>query len=295
MNTIIKASKLSKHYGAHHALSNIDLDIKQGSIVGLIGPNGAGKTTALRCLLGLSSYHGALSVLGKNPSKERLSLLNQVAYIADTAVLPNWIRVDQLLEYMSGMHPKFSRELAQGFLDDTDIQQGHRVKELSKGMITQLHLALTISIDAELLVLDEPTLGLDIIYRKKFYERLLTDYFDQSRTIIITTHQVEEVEQLLSDLIFIKQGRLILDMSMEEVTQRFVELEVQGDQIEAARSYAPLFERAVLGGMVMTYQDVSADKLLGLGQLRTPNIADLFVATMTSSGDARSAARSVDK
>jgi len=280
INTVVKSANLSKQYGNHLALDNVQLDIKQGTIVGLIGPNGAGKTTALRCLLGLANYSGSLNVLGRNPQQERLRLSEEVAYIADTAILPSWIKVDQLLTYMNGMHPKFNRTMAQGFLDETDIKLNQRVKQLSKGMVTQLHLALTISVEARLLVLDEPTLGLDILYRKKFYEQLLSDYFNDSRTIVISTHQVEEVEQLLSDLIFIKNGRFELDMSMEEVARRFVELEVQGEQIELARAFKPISERANMGGLIMTFQDVPSDQLAKLGNLRVPSIADLYMAKM---------------
>ena len=280
MNSIISAKGLSKHYGKFKALDNITLNVAPGRIVGLIGPNGAGKTTALRCLLGLSTFEGQLSVLGKNPSRDRVSLLKDIAYIADTAVLPGWIKVEQLLEYMQAVHPKFSREKAQSFLDETEIKSGHKVKELSKGMVTQLHLSLTISIDARLLVLDEPTLGLDILYRKRFYEQLLTDYFDADRTIVITTHQVEEVEQLLTDLIFIKQGRVILDTDMEAMTARFAEVEVRSENLEQARALKPISERTSMGGTVMMFENPQADQIASLGKAHIPSVADLFVAKM---------------
>lgn len=280
MNAIVKARGLSKTYGSFRALDNINLNVGQGRIVGLIGPNGAGKTTALRCLLGLSTYQGELNVLGKNPKLERMHLLQDVAYIADTAVLPSWIKVAELLEYMAGMHPKFDRAKAERFLEQTEIIKTSRVSQLSKGMVTQLHLALAISIDAKFLVLDEPTLGLDILYRKRFYEQLLNDYFDEGRTILITTHQVEEVEQLLTDLIFIKRGRIVLDMDMESVAESFIEIEVQSEQVELARTHKPISERSVLGGKVMLFENTRAEEMAAFGRVRTPSIADLFMAKM---------------
>ncbi len=280
MNTIISAQGLSKRYGSFKALDNVTFNVAPGRIVGLIGPNGAGKTTALRCLLGLSTFEGQLSVLGKDPSRDRVSLLQDIAYIADTAVLPGWIKVEQLLEYMQAVHPKFSRVKAQSFLDETEIKSGHKVKELSKGMITQLHLSLAISIDARLLVLDEPTLGLDILYRKRFYEQLLNDYFDSDRTIVITTHQVEEVEQLLTDLIFIKQGKIILDTDMEAMTARFAEVEVRSENLEQARALKPINERTTMGGTVMMFENIQADQIAVLGKTRIPSVVDLFVAKM---------------
>lgn len=281
MNAIVTAKNLSKRYGEFRALDNVSLNIKSGRIVGLIGPNGAGKTTALRCLLGLSTYDGFLNVLNKNPQLDRMQLLHDVAYIADTAVLPQWIKVEQILEYMQGTHPRFSREKAQSFLDQTDIRPTHKVKELSKGMVTQLHLAVSISIDAKLLVLDEPTLGLDILYRKRFYEQLLNDYFDEERTILITTHQVEEIEQLLTDLIFIKQGRITLDMEMDAMRESFLELEVRAENFEQARALRPISERTVLGGAVMMFENRLPEQLSELGTVRIPSVADLFVAKMS--------------
>ena len=281
MTAIVSATGLTKRFGDFRALDNVSLRVGRGRIVGLIGPNGAGKTTTLRCLLGLSTYEGHLSVLGRNPRLDRMQLLQEVAYIADTAVLPRWIKVGQLLEYMQGTHPKFSRERAQSFLNETDIRHNHKVKELSKGMITQLHLALAISIDARLLVLDEPTLGLDILYRKRFYEQLLNDYFDEERTILITTHQVEEIEQILTDLVFIRQGHIILDLEMEALANTFQELEVRGDQVEQARALGPISERPTMGGAVMVFENRSPEQLAPLGKVRAPSVADLFVAKMS--------------
>lgn len=281
MNSIIKAKGLSKSYGDFRALDNVNLEIGEGRIVGLIGPNGAGKTTALRCMMGLATYDGELQVLDKNPQLERMSLLNDIAYIADTAVLPLWIRVDQILEYMQAVHPKFDRQRAQSFLNETEIRADHKVSKLSKGMVTQLHLALAISIDAKLLILDEPTLGLDILYRKRFYEQLSHDYFDEGRTIVITTHQVEEVEQLLTDLVFIKKGRIVLDMDMEQVTETYIELEVRADQADAVRALRPISERSVLGGMVFMFENQPLERLQTLGTIRRPSVADLFIAKMS--------------
>jgi ABC-2 type transport system ATP-binding protein len=280
LNAVISAQGLSKSYGNFQALDNMSLEVHKGRIVGLIGPNGAGKTTALRCMLGLSTFEGSLNVLGKNPHKDRISLLEDVAYIADTAVLPQWMKVEQLLEYMADVHPRFSREKAQSFLNDTDISNRQKVKTLSKGMITQLHLALAISIDAKLLVLDEPTLGLDILYRKKFYQQLLNDYFDQERTIVITTHQVEEVEHLLTDLIFIRKGQVTLDTTMESIVERFIEVEVNDEYAEQAKALGPIHQRSVMGGTVMMFENMPHQQLEPLGTLRSPSVADLFVAKM---------------
>jgi len=282
MTSIISAQGLTKRYGDFNAVNNVNLQVEAGRIVGLIGPNGAGKTTALRCLLGLSTFEGQLNVLSMNPQKDRIKLLQDVAYIADTAVLPDWIRVDQLLEYMTAVHPKFSLSKAQGFIDQTEIKQTHKVKELSKGMVTQLHLAVAISIDAKLLVLDEPTLGLDIIYRKRFYEQLLNDYFDEGRTILITTHQVEEIEQLLTDLVFIKQGQIILDMEMDAITQRFIEVDIASEDLEKARALNPISERTTMRGVAMMFEGAKQDQLEAMGKTRIPSVADLFVAKMTT-------------
>ncbi len=282
MTSIVSAKGLSKSYGQFKALDNANFEIESGKIVGLIGPNGAGKTTALRCLLGLATFDGELKVLGKNPHQERIKLMEEVAYIADTAVLPKWITVTQLLDYLEVIHPRFSREKAESFLNQTDIRSNSKVQELSKGMVTQLHLATTISIDAKLLVLDEPTLGLDIVYRKRFYEQLLNDYFDEERTILITTHQVEEIEPLLTDLIFIKQGRVVLDTDMESVGNRYTEVEVKTDMIDQAMTFNPISQTRMLGGMVMVFENTPREALKHLGPCRNPSVADLFVAKMSN-------------
>lgn len=281
MTSIVSAKGLSKSYGQFKALDNASFEIETGKIVGLIGPNGAGKTTALRCLLGLATFDGDLKVLGKNPHKQRIELMKEVAYIADTAVLPKWITVTQLLDYLDVIHPNFSREKAESFLSQTDIRATSRVQELSKGMVTQLHLATTISIDANLMVLDEPTLGLDIVYRKRFYEQLLNDYFDEERTVLITTHQVEEIEPLLTDLMFIKQGRIILDTDMESVAQRYTEVEVKADLVDKALAFNPISQTRMLGGMVMVFENTPRDTLKELGPCRNTSVADLFVAKMS--------------
>lgn len=281
MTSIVSAKGLSKSYGQFKALDNASFEIETGKIVGLIGPNGVGKTTALRCLLGLATFDGDLKVLGKNPHKQRIELMKEVAYIADTAVLPKWITVTQLLDYLDVIHPNFSREKAESFLSQTDIRATSRVQELSKGMVTQLHLATTISIDAKLMVLDEPTLGLDIVYRKRFYEQLLNDYFDEERTVLITTHQVEEIEPLLTDLMFIKQGRIILDTDMESVAQRYTEVEVKADLVDKALAFNPISQTRMLGGMVMVFENTPRDTLKELGPCRNTSVADLFVAKMS--------------
>jgi ABC-2 type transport system ATP-binding protein len=281
MNHVIEARGLTKRYKRTTAVDNIDLQIPAGRIVGLIGPNGAGKTSALKAILGLATYEGHLTVLGKNPSTDRAALMEDVCFIADVAVLPRWIRVSQLIELTEDIHPKFSREKCLKYLSSTKITLDHRVKQLSKGMVAQLHLAIVMAIDAKLLVLDEPTLGLDILYRKQFYTNLLNDYFDEERTIIITTHQVEEVEHILSDLIFIQDGRIALDCSMEKVQESFVEVMVAPDQAATARELHPLYERELFGKHIFLYKDVSREQLRELGELHTPSVADLFVATMS--------------
>jgi ABC-2 type transport system ATP-binding protein len=280
MNHVIEARGLTKRYKRTVAVDNIDLHIPSGRIVGLIGPNGAGKTTALKAILGLANYDGELSVLGKNPSKDRASLMEDVCFIADVAVLPRWIRVWQLIELTENIHPRFSREKCMQYLASTKITQNDRVKQLSKGMVVQLHLAIVMAIDVKLLVLDEPTLGLDILYRKQFYTNLLNDYFDEERTIIITTHQVEEVEHILSDLIFIQDGRIALDCSTEKVQESYAELVVTPDQAAAARELQPLYERELFGRYIFLYENANREQLKELGELHTPSVADLFVATM---------------
>ncbi len=281
METIIEARGLTKLYGNSFALNNFSFKLGAGRIMGLIGPNGAGKTTALRCLMGMSNYQGHLNILGQDPSKERMKMLRDVAYIADTAILPSWMTVAQLLEYTSGVHPRFDLKLAKSFLHQADISRDKKISELSKGMITQVHLALAISIDAKLLVLDEPTLGLDILYRKRFYEQLLNDYFDKSKTILITTHQVEEIEHVLTDLLFIKKGSVILNTEMESIGQRFVELEVSDQKADQAQEFGPIYQSKNLGVHMMIFEGVDAAKLSALGKVKTPSVADLFVAKMS--------------
>ncbi|HUK24630.1 MAG TPA: ABC transporter ATP-binding protein [Terriglobales bacterium] len=290
--TCIEAQGLRKTFGTTVALEGIHLRVEEGRIVGLIGPNGAGKTTALNAILGLTSYQGELKVLGRDPWRARDQLMRDVCFIADVAVLPRWMRVWQALDYLAGVHPRFDRAKAEGFLARTEIRKTHKVRELSKGMVTQLHLALVMAIDARLLVLDEPTLGLDILYRKQFYDSLLNDYFDRSRTILVTTHQVEEVEHVLTDLMFIRRGRIVLDCSMEEVEQRYVEVMVRPEQLAAALALKPIHQRQVLGGSILLFDQVDRQQLAPLGEVRTPGIADLFVAVMTrEAGQAQGACR----
>jgi ABC-2 type transport system ATP-binding protein len=286
MGNVIEARGLSKRYGRSLAVDHINLSIPAGRIVGLIGPNGAGKTSALKAILGLATYEGSLSVLGKDPASQRAALMEDVCFIADVAVLPRWIRVSEAIEVVERIHPRFSREKCERYLRATKVRPEHRVKQLSKGMVVQLHLAIVMAIDARLLVLDEPTLGLDILYRKQFYTNLLNDYFDEHRSILITTHQVEEVEHILSDLIFIQDGRIALDCSMEEVQEQYVELMVRKDQLEAARAHSPLFERELMGRHILLYKSVPRSALEGLGELHTPSVVDLFVATMSAGGAA---------
>ncbi len=281
MSNVIEARGLTKRYGRFTAVDAIDLQIPAGRIVGLIGPNGAGKTTVLKAILGLTNFEGELTVLGKNPARDRAALMEDVCFIADVAVLPRWIRVWQLVEFTENIHPRFSREKFHEYLKLTKISMDHKVKQLSKGMVAQLHLAIVMAIDVKLLVLDEPTLGLDILYRKQFYTNLLNDYFDEERSIIITTHQVEEVEHILSDLIFIQDGRIALDCTMEAVQERYVELVVSANVAEAARAFKPLFERVLFGRHIFLYENVDRAQLEELGDLHTPSVADLFVATMT--------------
>lgn len=279
---VIKATGLTKSYGKHLAVDGIDLEIAAGRIIGLIGPNGAGKTTLMKAILGLATYEGQLNVLGLDPSSQRARLMEDVCFIADVAVLPRWIKVSQLIELTGKIHQRFSRETCLQYLAKTRIGMDSKVKQLSKGMVAQLHLAVVMSIDAKLLVLDEPTLGLDILYRKEFYSNLLNHYFDDERSIIITTHQVEEVEHILTDLIFINDGRIKLNCSMEEVQQRYVELMVRPDQAAEARVLGPLHESQSFGRHIFLYCGVDRIILARLGEIRTPSVADLFVATMSS-------------
>jgi len=288
----IEARGLRKAFGTNVALDGINLRVEEGRIVGLIGPNGAGKTTALNAILGLTPFQGELRVLGRDPWAERDRLMCDVSFIADVAVLPRWIRVSQVLDYVAGVHPRFDRGKAEGFLAKTSIRSNRKVRELSKGMVAQLHLALVMAIDARLLVLDEPTLGLDILYRKQFYDSLLNDYFDGNRTIVVTTHQVEEVQHVLTDLLFIDRGRIVLDRSMEEVEARYVEVLVRPEQVAAARALKPIYERQVFGQSVLLFEGVERSRLAAVGEARTPSITDLFVAVMekrceTSQGAAR--------
>jgi ABC-2 type transport system ATP-binding protein len=292
--TVIEARGLRKTYGTTIALDGVDLRVEEGRILGIIGPNGAGKSTALNAILGLSLYHGELKVLGRNPWLERDQLMRDVSFIADVAVLPRWLRVSQALDYVAGVHPRFDRAKAQGFLAKTTIPRASMVGELSKGMVTQLHLALVMAIDAKLLVLDEPTLGLDLLYRKQFYDSLLNDYYDRSRTIVVTTHQVEDVEHVLTDLMFIHRGRIVLNCSMDEFESRYVELTVRAEEVAAARALKPMHERQVLGRSILLFDHVDRQQLTALGEVRTPSIADLFVAVLGDKpGDKSSQAQGV--
>jgi ABC-2 type transport system ATP-binding protein len=282
--TVIEARGLRKTFGTTIALDGVDLRVEEGRILGLIGPNGAGKSTALNAILGLTPYEGQLRVLGRDPWSERDQLTRDVCFISDVAVMPRWMRVSQALDYVAGVHPRFDRTKAEGFLAKTDIRYTSKVRELSKGMVTQLHLALVMAIDAKLLVLDEPTLGLDILYRKQFYDSLLNDYVDGNRTIIVTTHQVEDIQHVLTDLMFIRQGRIVLSCSMEEFETRYLEVAVKPDQVAAARVLKPMHERQVLGRSILlfdlTLDHLDRQQLASLGDARTPSIADLFVGVM---------------
>ena len=291
----IEARGLTKAFGKTVALDHVDLTINEGRIVGLIGPNGAGKSTALNAILGLVPFDGELSVLGRNPWTERDALMLDVSFISDVAVLPRWIRVSQVLDYVAGVHPRFDRAKAEGFLAKTTIKRRSRVRELSKGMVTQLHLALVMAIDAKLLVLDEPTLGLDILFRKQFYDTLLNDYFDEGRTIVVTTHQIDEIEEVLTDVMFIDRGRIVLASSMDDFENRYREVMVGPEGVDAARALGPIHERQVFGKSVMLFDGVDAGSLAALGEVRKPSIADLFVAVIgngatTEAGAARGAA-----
>jgi ABC-2 type transport system ATP-binding protein len=283
-NPVVKASGLTKRYGKSVAVDNISFEIPAGRIIGLIGPNGSGKTTTLKAMLGLVPFEGELRVLGLDPRTQRDELMENVSFIADVAVLPRWLRVSEAVDFVAGVHPKFDRAKAERYLKNTKLTPKMKVKEMSKGMIVQLHLALVMAIDAKLLVLDEPTLGLDILYRKQFYQNLLEDYFDEQKTIIVTTHQVEEIEHILSDLMFIRDGRITLSATMDEIGERFTEVMVPADKVEAGRAMKPIDERQVFGKSVMlfdgTVNGVTREKIEALGETRSPGIADLFVATM---------------
>ncbi|HEX3897504.1 MAG TPA: ABC transporter ATP-binding protein [Rudaea sp.] len=277
---IVTARGLSKRFGTTVALDNVNLNIEAGRIVGLVGPNGAGKTTALKAILGLTEFDGELNVLGLDPRTHRDQLMQQVCFIADVAVLPRWITVEEVVDFVGGVHPRFSREKCLAFLAKTKMKNTQRVRELSKGMIVQLHLALVMAIDAKLLVLDEPTLGLDILYRKEFYQSLLNDYFDEQKTIIVTTHQIEEIEYILTDLLFIRDGRIVLDATMDQIGERFAEVMVNPDKADAARALKPLHERQIFGKSIFLFDGIDHARLAELGELHKPSIADLFVATM---------------
>jgi ABC-2 type transport system ATP-binding protein len=281
----IEARGLRKVFGTTVALDGINLRVEEGRILGIIGPNGAGKTTALNAILGLTSYDGQLTVLGRDPWNARDQLMRDVSFIADVAVLPRWIRVSQLLDYVAGVHPKFDRAKSEGFLAKTTIKRTSKVRQLSKGMVAQLHLAVVMAIDAKLLVLDEPTLGLDILYRKQFYDSLLNDYFDKSRTIVVTTHQVEEVQDVLTDLMFIDRGRIALECSMEEFESRYLEVMVNPEHVATARALGPMHERPVFGRSVMLFDGANREQVAALGEARRPSIADVFVAVMSRPKD----------
>lgn len=278
----IEARGLRKAFGTTVALDGVNLRVEEGRILGLIGPNGAGKTTALNAILGLTAYQGELRVLGRDPWTERDLLMRDVCFIADVAVLPRWIRVSQVLDYVAGIHPRFDRAKAEGFLTKTTIRHASKVRELSKGMVAQLHLALVMAIDARLLVLDEPTLGLDILYRKQFYDSLLSDYYDRSRTIVVATHQVDEIQNVLTDVMFIDRGRIVLNCSMEQLEARYREVMVRPEQVAGARALKPIHERQSLGRSILLFDSVDRQQLAGFGDVHTPSVADLFVAVVGS-------------
>jgi ABC-2 type transport system ATP-binding protein len=297
---VIDARGLRKTFGNTIALDGVDLRVEEGRILGLIGPNGAGKSTALNAILGLTPYQGELRVLGRDPWGERDQLMRDVCFISDVAVLPRWMRVSQALDYVAGVHPRFDRAKAESFLAKTAIQHSSNIQQLSKGMVVQLHLALVMSIDARLLVLDEPTLGLDIIFRKQFYDSLLNDYFDRSRTIVVTTHQVEELQHILTDLMFMDRGRIVLNCTMEEFESRYLELTVNPDRAPAARALKPMYERQVFGRSILIFDlkpdpatnpNIDRQQLASLGEARTPSIADLFVAVVGNQYAAQGAAQ----
>ena len=280
MATIINATGVKKYYGKERAVDSVDLRVQAGTILGLIGPNGAGKTTLLRSLLGLCDCEGQIDVLGFDPRYERSKMLDQVCSIADTAVLPGWMTVSQLLDYVEGVHPRFNRDRALRFLDDTEVGLKRRIRQLSKGMIVQLHLAIVMSVDARLLVLDEPTLGLDIMFRKHFFEQLLNDYYDEQRTIIISTHQVDEVENILTDVMFMRSGKTLLHERMDAIAERYLELHVLGPGIEQAQALNPIGQRSILGGKAFIFEDTPREALMELGEPRVPTVSDIFVAKM---------------
>ncbi|GHD27038.1 ABC transporter ATP-binding protein [Halioglobus pacificus] len=278
MERIIEARGLSRSFGQLNAVDNVDLTINSGSVIGLIGPNGAGKTTLLRALLGLTDCEGTVTVMGRDPRTERARLMQEVCFMADTAVMPRWMRVEQALDYVTGVHPRFNRQQAEDFLATTDVGLKRKISDLSKGMTVQLHLALVMAIDARLLILDEPTLGLDILFRKRFFEQLLNDYFDGERTIIISTHQVEEVQNILTEVIFMDEGRLILQQPMLSLEDDFIELRAVGENVKRAEEIPHVGKRSILGGKAIIYEGVGRELLAPLGELTTPSVSDLFVA-----------------
>ncbi|HEU4780917.1 MAG TPA: ABC transporter ATP-binding protein [Steroidobacteraceae bacterium] len=288
MTAIIEARGLTKSYGKTPVIRGVDLNVEAGRIVGLIGPNGAGKTTVIKAILGLTSFDGELKVLGRDPRTERDALMEEVCFIADVAVLPRWMKVSQAVDFVAGVHPRFDRTRALDFLAKTDIKKESRVRQLSKGMVTQLHLALILAIDAKLLVLDEPTLGLDLLFRRSFYDNLLNDYFNKERTILVTTHQVEEIENILTDVLFIEHGKIVLNTPMENLGERFMQLIPAAGNVDRARALKPFWEREIFGRVAMLFDGRNADELAPLGEIRAPSVADLFVAMMQPVGTAPS-------
>jgi ABC-2 type transport system ATP-binding protein len=280
MTAIIEARGLTKRYGSTPVVRGVDLNVEAGRIVGLIGPNGAGKTTVIKAILGLTSFDGELRVLGLDPRTERDALMKEVCFIADVAVLPRWLKVSQAVDFVAGVHPRFDRKRAEEFLAKTDIKPQSRVRQLSKGMVTQLHLALILAIDARLLVLDEPTLGLDLLFRRSFYDNLLNDYFNKERTILVTTHQVEEIENILTDVLFIEHGKIVLNSPMESLSERFMQLTPAAGNVDRARALKPFWEREIFGRVAMLFDGRPAEELKALGEIRAPSVADLFVAMM---------------
>jgi len=287
---VIEARGVRKSYGPTVAVDGVDLRVEEGRILGIVGPNGAGKTTLLYAILGLTRFEGSLRVLGHDPWNDRDALMREVAFITDVAVLPRWMRVSQALDYMEGVHPRFDRQKAEGFLVKTNIRRTSKVRELSKGMVTQLHLALVMSVDARLLVLDEPTIGLDILYRKKFYDSLLNDYFDRTRTIVVTTHQIDEIQDVLTDFVFINRGRIVLETSMDVFQSRYLEVMVSPEHLATARSLRPIYERQVFGRSILLFDNADRQHLTRLGDVRQPTIADVFIAVMEQEPGARGAA-----
>jgi len=287
MTAIIEARGLTKRYGNTPVVRGVDLNVEAGRIVGLIGPNGAGKTTVIKSILGLTSFDGELKVLGRDPRTERDALMEEVCFIADVAVLPRWMKVSQAVDFVAGVHPRFDRKRAEEFLSKTDIKKDSRVRQLSKGMVTQLHLALILAIDAKLLVLDEPTLGLDLLFRRSFYDNLLNDYFNKERTILVTTHQVEEIENILTDVLFIEHGKIVLNSPMDSLAERFTQLIPAAGNVDRARALKPFWEREIFGRVAMLFDGRNADELAALGETRAPSVADLFVAMMQPAGAAQ--------